>query len=400
MTADDTTGAGPAGPGTVRGGAAGTHPLVIGHRGASGYRPEHTAAAYRLAFALGADAVEPDLVATRDGVLVIRHENEISTTTDVAAHPEFADRRRHVEVDGVRHTGWFTEDFTWAELATLRCRERLGALRPLARSFDDRFRMLRFRDLLDLLDRVAEERDGAGARGGMPGLVAEVKHPTHFAALGLPLEELMAAELRAHGGVPGELTVECFEPGALAEVRRQGVGGDLVYLIEATGAPADRVARDGAAARGYDEDVTDAGLAALAAWRGEAADGMGGMGAAESVVEPGRSAAPDAAAVSSAPLLAGISVHTARLGLDGARPAAVSGAKASPLVESAHRAGLGVFCWTLRAENRFLPKAYRRGRGDAGIGDWHGWFRRVIESGVDGVFTDQPDLALDARASA
>src|ERR671910_732761 len=116
-----------------------SRPLVIGHRGAPGYRPEHTRSAYELAFALGADAVEPDLVATRDGVLVLRHENEISGTTDVADRPEFAGRRTTREGDGTALTGWVTEDFTWAQLATLRARERLRSLRQARASFDDRY---------------------------------------------------------------------------------------------------------------------------------------------------------------------------------------------------------------------------------------------------------------------
>src|SRR3954453_10127825 len=127
-------------------------PQVIGHRGASGYRPEHTRAAYELAFALGADAVEPDIVATKDGVLVLRHENEISGTTDVAAHPEFAHLRATKVIDGATLTGWFTEDFTWAQLATLRARERLPAIRTGAATFDDRYPILRLADLMAIID--------------------------------------------------------------------------------------------------------------------------------------------------------------------------------------------------------------------------------------------------------
>ena len=123
--------------------ATAASPLVIGHRGASGYRPEHTRSAYELAFALGADAVEPDIVATRDGVLVLRHENEISGTTDVATRPEFAGRRTTREVDGAALTGWFTEDFTWAELSTVRARERLGGIRQASASFDGRYPVIR-----------------------------------------------------------------------------------------------------------------------------------------------------------------------------------------------------------------------------------------------------------------
>ena len=186
---------------------SGARPLVIGHRGASGYRPEHTRSAYELAFALGADAVEPDIVATRDGVLVLRHENEISGTTDVAARPEFASKRVTREVDGAALTGWFTEDFTWAELSTLRARERLGALRQSSASFDGRYPVIRLRDLFELIDTAAEEQRR------LVRMVAEFKHASHFAALGLPLDELFAAELDDAGWGRGDdrLIMEAFE---------------------------------------------------------------------------------------------------------------------------------------------------------------------------------------------
>ena len=167
--------------------ATAASPLVIGHRGASGYRPEHTRSAYELAFALGADAVEPDIVATRDGVLVLRHENEISGTTDVATRPEFAGRRTTREVDGVALTGWFTEDFTWAELSTLRARERLGGVRQASASFDGRYPVIRLRELFPLIDTAADEQRR------LIRMVAEFKHGAHFAALGLPLDELLQA---------------------------------------------------------------------------------------------------------------------------------------------------------------------------------------------------------------
>jgi glycerophosphoryl diester phosphodiesterase len=147
-------------------------PLLIGHRGAPGYRPEHTASSYRLAFAMGVDAVEPDVVATADGVLVIRHENEISGTTDVAEHPEFAERRTTKRIDGESLTGWFTEDFTWAELATLRCRERIPALRPGSAEYDGTEPILRLGDLLRLVEEASVEH------GRDIGVVLEIKHAT------------------------------------------------------------------------------------------------------------------------------------------------------------------------------------------------------------------------------
>ena len=239
---------------------SGARPLVIGHRGASGYRPEHTRSAYELAFALGADAVEPDIVATRDGVLVLRHENEISGTTDVAARPEFASKRVTREVDGKALTGWFTEDFTWAELSTLRARERLGALRQSSASFDDRYPVIRLRDLFELIDTAADEQRR------LVRMVAEFKHASHFAALGLPLDELFAAELDDAGWGRGDdrLIMEAFELDVLDRLGARGIRGPRVFLVEATGSPVDVVLAMGPAAPSYDAFVTEAGLLGLA----------------------------------------------------------------------------------------------------------------------------------------
>jgi len=198
---------------------AGRMVTVIGHRGASGYRPEHTRSAYLEAIRLGADAVEPDLVPTGDGILVVRHEPEISGTTDVADHPEFADRYRTVTVDGEEHSGWFTVDFTWAELSTLRARERLPELRPDSAAFDDTEPILRFSDLLDLLD------------GTTVTLVAEIKHPGLFASLGYDVGGMLLEELGDR--VPADrLVVECFELPALVELHERGLAATYVYLSE------------------------------------------------------------------------------------------------------------------------------------------------------------------------
>ena len=307
--------------------------LVIGHRGASGYRPEHTRSAYELAFALGADAVEPDIVATKDGVLVLRHENEISGTTDVAAHPEFAHRRTTKVIDGESLTGWFTEDFTWAELSTLRARERLPAIRTGAATFDGRWGILRLADLRDIID------EQSARLGRELIMVAELKHATYFASIGLPLDELFAAEM-AGWATPTNLIVECFEQTVLGQVQERGIPGRFVYLLEKEGAPADRLDRP------YDDDLTEDGLAAVAQ------------------------------------RFDGISVDKTILTAD--------------LVGRAHDAGLVAFTWTLRAENRFLPKALRRGSAPRDFGDWRTEFQLILGTGVDGVFADQPDLAVDA----
>ncbi|GAA2045409.1 glycerophosphodiester phosphodiesterase [Agromyces tropicus] len=343
-------------------------PMVIGHRGASGHRPEHTEAAYRLAFALGAEAVEPDLVATRDGVLVLRHENEISGTTDVASRPEFASRRTTREVDGRPLTGWFTEDFTWAELATLRATERLGGIRPHSASFDGRYPILRFRDLLELLD------EGSDEHRRVIRLVAEFKHATHFAALGLPLEELFAAELAAAGWGRGDdrLVSESFEPGLLDRLVSSGIRGTRVLLIEDRGAPYDLVAADGAGARRYDAFVSERGLLGLAGVVHGVSVGKGRLVGGKPEPEDG---APPRRTRPDAPL------------------------RGSELVDAAHAAGLAVYTWTLRPENRFLAPEARRGASRGAWGDWLGEFTRIMDTGVDGVFLDHPDLGIEARRS-
>ncbi|MGO4592952.1 glycerophosphodiester phosphodiesterase family protein [Leifsonia sp. 2TAF2] len=348
-----------------------TAPMIIGHRGAPGYRPEHTRGSYELALQLGADALEPDIVATKDGVLVLRHENEISGTTDVADHPEFAARRTTKEVDGVAATGWFTEDFTWDELSTLRARERIPALRQASSTFDGHYPLLRLRDLLDLLDRAA---DGPGRA---PGLVAELKHATYFEAAGLPLDELLLAEFSEAGWTDrAGVVVESFERTVLAKLHESGFRGRRVYLLEDTGAPADRVAALGATAPGYDTDLTLRGLYALGSAAHSAADRVDGI------------------SVETSQVLSSGSVSMALFGED---DGADVGAVTSDLVDLAHSAGLAVFCWTLRPENRMLPDDFRTAGAEADWGDWRRFFSILLHSGVDGVFADHPDLAVAVR---
>jgi glycerophosphoryl diester phosphodiesterase len=330
-------------------------PTIIGHRGAPGYRPEHTRAAYQLAFTLGADAVEPDVVATKDGVLVLRHENEISATTDVASRPEFRGLRATKVVDGVARTGWFTEDFTWAQLSTLRAVERLPGLRQASASFDGRYPLMRLSQLFELVDRESERVDHD------LGLVVELKHATYFEGLGLPLDELFAQSVReaAWNDPQGRLVVESFERTVLGRVRARGIRGKSVYLLEAAGAPYDAVARDGATARTYAQELDGAGLYALATASGDDA-------------------------------LDGVSVDK-RLILD------AHGGDTTDLVDRVHTVGLQVYTWTLRAENRFLAEPFRRGEAPDRYGDWQHEFEAVMSTGVDGVFADQPDLAAIVR---
>jgi len=327
-------------------------PIVIAHRGASGERPEHTLEAYRLAIEQGADFVEPDLVATRDAVLVCRHENEISGTTDVASRVEFAGRRTTRTIDGVATTGWFTEDFTLAELRTLRARERLPQLRGTA--WDGRFAVPTLDEALELVAAANRARE----HSGRPlGVYPEIKHPSYFASIGLALEPLLVAALRRHGldREDAPVFVQSFEAGSLrglAALTRV----PLVQLVSAEGRPWDRAA--GRHGRSYAEMIEPAGLREIAGY-------ARGIGAQKELV-------------------------LAR-GADG-RPGAPTA-----LVREAHRAGLLVHVWTLRAENAFLPAELRRGLLPATRGDLAGEARAFLDAGVDGFFTDHPGVGVEAR---
>lgn len=203
--------------------------IVIAHRGASGERPEHTLESYRVAIEEGADYIEPDLVVTRDGVLIARHENEISGTTDVAQHPGFAARRRTQIIDGESFTGWFTEDFTLSEIKTLRARERLGELRPQNRRFDGRFAVPTFDEIMQLV-MSANRHSG---RNRPIGVYPETKHPAHFAAIGLPQELSLLDTLRRYQyAKPGSpVFIQSFDPHNLAQLRRM-TQLPLVQLLE------------------------------------------------------------------------------------------------------------------------------------------------------------------------
>lgn len=295
---------------------------------------------------MGVDAVEPDVVVSADGVLVVRHENEISETTDVADRPDFADRRTTRTVDGQRLTGWFTEDFTWEELSTLRCRERLPALRPDSAAFDDTEPILRLRDVLDLV------RQAAPAATRPLGVVVEIKHPTYFTARGWDVAALVRGDLEAAEWVddpPGPLVIESFEQSVLDAL--EGVPATRVYLLEADGAAADLVARRGADAPSYTAQLHPAGLDELA-------------GAVH-----------------------GISVPKRRL-------LAPSPGEPRDLVADAHARGLLVYTWTCRPENAFLLRPFRTAGGPAAHGDVVGEWTRLRELGVDGVFVDHPDLGV------
>jgi glycerophosphoryl diester phosphodiesterase len=335
-------------------------PLVIGHRGAPGYRPEHSRSSYALAFEMGVDAVEPDIVVSRDGVLVVRHENEISGTTDVADRPEFGDRRTTKTVDGVALTGWFTEDFTWDELSTLRCRERIPELRSSSASFDGEQPVLRLRDVLDAV------RDASLEYGREIGVVLEIKHATYFSTCfggaggsraGWDVASLVDAELREAGWADGALplTIEAFESTVLFALQERGIRAAYVYLLEASGRPFDLFAAHGKAALTYRQTAAPAGL-----------DGL--VGRVDGISVDKRSIlAPDALGRTSGP---------------------------SRVVSDAHERGLRVFTWTCRPENRFLIAQFRTHGGPAAFGDWEAEWAVIRDAGVDGVFVDHPDLGV------
>src|SRR3954465_7736956 len=238
--------------------AAATRPIVIGHRGAPAYRPEHPPASYRLAIQMGADYIEPDLVSTKDHQLVVRHENDITQTTDVAAHPELPARGRRKIVDGLSHTGWFTEDFTLAELRTLRAVERLPDVRPANTAFNGLFPIPTFQEVIDL------------AKRNHVGIYPETKHPTYFDSIGLSLEEPLVATLRRNGldKPTSKVFIQSFEVSNLRELNRR-IDVPLIQLVDASGAPADYVAHG--IKRTYDDLVTRTGLRRIATY----ADGIG-----------------------------------------------------------------------------------------------------------------------------
>ena len=326
-------------------------PLVFGHRGASGYRPEHTLASYELAIRLGADVIEPDLVTTKDGVLVARHEPEISTTTDVAEHPEFAARRTTKSLDGVPTTGWFTEDFTLRELKTLRAKERIPQIRPRNTLYDGRYQVPTFQEVVDLAKRESRRY------GRTIGIAPETKHPTYFRAMGLPLEPALVRTLNRNGlnRHDSMVYVQSFEVGNLMALN-QVLRVNLVQLTSATGAPYDFVAAGDP--RTYADLITPAGLRQVSRY----ADVLG----------------PDKGQIV---------------------PRDADGALLTPttLVRDAHRAGLDVVPYTFRNENSFLPLDFRRGTDPAQYGNAFAEYELFFSLGVDGLFSDNSDTAREAR---
>ncbi|WP_327091745.1 glycerophosphodiester phosphodiesterase [Nonomuraea sp. NBC_01738] len=325
--------------------------VVIGHRGAAGHRPEHTQGGYELAVAMGADWIEPDLVPTKDHVLVVRHENEISGTTDVSLRQEFAGRKTTKVIDGRNVTGWFTEDFTLAELKTLRAVERLPAIRNRNTVYNGYYQVLTFQEVLDLAKRLSRQY------GKQVGVFPETKHPSYFRSIGLPLEEPLI-QIVKRGGLnrpDGPVVVQSFEPSSLKRVAGE-LRVPLWQALGTTGQPYDlKQAGDPTT---YADMMTPAGLAKIA--------------------EYARWIGPDKS--SAIPL----------------NPDGSSGTPTT-LVADAHKAGLKIGVYTFRSENQYLPPQLRRGSVPIEHGDALAEYRAHIALGVDAFVTDYPDAAVLAR---
>lgn len=319
--------------------------LVIAHRGASGERPEHTLAAYERAIDAGADYIEPDLVATKDLVLVVRHENDLTNSTDVASRPEFANRRKTVEIDGDTLSGWFAEDFTLAELRTLRAKELYPGIRPANARYDGLYQVPTFAEVLTLVRAKAAEN------GRAVGVYPELKHPTFLLQQGIDLVDLFVAQATKEGldGKAIPVIVQSFEVATLQRLDKL-TDLPLIQLLSRDGGPADE------ADMTFADMVHPTGLSRIA----EYADAIG----------------PDARMI---------------LGPDG---------KPTGLVAAAHAAGLEVHAWTLRKENAYLPAPLRIGTAESGTGNFAAAWALLAATGVDGIITDDPALAVPLRKPA
>ncbi len=331
--------------------ASSSSPIVIGHRGASGYIPEHTLAGYALAVFQGADFIEPDLVSTKDGHLVARHENVLDETTDVSTRPEFASRRATKVLDGFTITGWWSEDFTLAEIKTLRVKERIPTVRPGNARLDGQLQVPTLQEVIDLAKGLEK------VTGRKIGIYPETKHPTYFDSLGLSLEEPLVAILKKNGyeGKRDRVFIQSFEIANLKDLSRM-TNIPLVQLFGSAGSrPYDVVAAGETLT--YGQMATPEGLAEIATY-------AAGVGPSKGYVIP-----------------------------------VVSGSLGSPttFVNDAHAVGLEVHPYTYRVENQFLPANLRIGTDPNARGDLDAELRAFLEAGIDGFFTDNSDVGVRAR---
>lgn len=345
--------AGSAGEALAHRHAPGAAPIVIGHRGASGYLPEHTLAAYALAVFQGADFIEPDLVMTRDGHLIARHENILDETTDVAAHPQFASRRTTKVLDGFTVTAWWSEDFTLAEIKRLRARERIPAVRPANARVDDQLEIPTLQEVIDLAKGLEK------ATGRRIGIYPETKHPTYFRNLGLAMEAPLVRVLRRNGyvGQHDQVFIQSFEVSNLKDLSRM-TNLPLVQLLGgANSRPFDVVAAGGTLT--YGQMATAQGLAQIAQY-------AHGVGPSKGYVIP---------------VVGGI----------------LDPANATTFVRDAHAVGLVVHPYTFRVENQFLPLNLRVGTDPSARGNLQAEIEMFLDAGIDGFFTDNSDVGVKAR---
>ncbi|MFN6519100.1 MAG: glycerophosphodiester phosphodiesterase [Nostoc sp. CreGUA01] len=314
-------------------------PIIIAHRGASGYRPEHTLAAYELAIALKADYIEPDLVTTKDGVLIARHENEISETTDVAKHTEFAHLQTTKIIDGESKTGWFTEDFTLAELKTLRAKERIPQLRPQNILYNGLFEIPTFQEIIDLVKNKSAEINR------QIGIYPETKHPTYFKSIGLDLETPLLAALTVNGyqGANAPIFIQSFEVSNLQYLSTK-TDLPLVQLLNNTGKPYDFVVNGNDST--YADLVTASGFKEIAKYA------------------------------------QAIGIHKNLLV---SRDSTGKLLSPTSLILDAHASDLLVHAWTFRNEDHFLPLDFQ--------GNPQGEYELFFNLGIDGIFSDYPDTA-------
>jgi glycerophosphoryl diester phosphodiesterase len=315
-------------------------PVIIAHRGASGYRPEHTLVAYQLAIDLGADYIEPDLVITKDGVLIARHENEISGTTDIANHPEFAYLRSTKIIDGEIITGWFTEDFTLAEIKTLRAKERIPHLRSLNTIYNELYTIPTLVEIIDLVENKSIEKNRK------IGIYPETKHPTYFKSIDLPLETALLTALEKTN-VP--VFIQSFEVSNLKALAKK-TNFPLVQLINDSGKPYDFVTSNHPCT--YEEMIKPAGLKKIAEY-------AQAIGVNKNLIIP--------------------RAENGKLQLP------------TSLVKEAHAENLLVHAWTFRNENYFLPGDFKDNPQEE--------YKLFFELGIDGVFSDFIDTAVNGRSA-
>ncbi len=329
-------------------------PLIIAHRGASGYVPEHTLEAYTLAIQQGADYIEPDLVMTKDGHLIARHDNVLDLTTDVSTRPEFSHRKTTKFIDGISVTGWFSEDFTLREIKTLRAIERIPQARPGNARLNGQFKVPTLQEVIDLVKNMKR------VVGRDVGLYPETKHPTYFDSLGLSMEEPLVWTLHRNGynGPRDKVFIQSFEISNLRDLNRM-TRLPLVQLLWLDGKPYDVEASGGTLT--YDQMATPEGLREIARY----ADGVG----------------PEK--------------NHFILPLNAQGELDIS--NATDFVRNAHAVGLKVHPYTFRAENAFLPANLRNGVDPTARGQVEQEIRLFLQTGIDGLFTDQVDAGIKAR---